>query len=62
MERPEGRMPAGSVRRDGTGNPEPGAPQDVNRKGAVPGATYLASRSLKTLRTLSTFGATTAWQ
>ncbi len=51
-----------SVQRDGTGNPEPAAPQDVNRKGAVPGATYLASRSLKTLRTLSTFGATTAWQ
>jgi hypothetical protein len=23
MERPEGRMPAGSVRRDGMGNPEP---------------------------------------
>ena len=27
-ERPEGRMPAGSVRRDGTGNPEP-TPRDV---------------------------------
>ena len=26
-ERPEGRMPAGSVRRDGTGNPKPRASQ-----------------------------------
>jgi hypothetical protein len=31
-------------------------------KGDNPLATYFTSRSLKTLRTLSTFGATTAWQ
>jgi hypothetical protein len=29
MERPEARMAAGSVRRDGTGDPEPASPKAI---------------------------------
>jgi hypothetical protein len=33
MERPEGRMPKGSVRRDGMGNPEPAPKRPATRHG-----------------------------